>query len=131
MGFNNPAFVDDDNKSSNKGSAIRLNDKHVTSTTSPSTNDVIHETTVILNSVEKYIFSVIIHNGMTTNVIKLFVRCSFFSFLQIITLIIIIQVQIILNICFVCTIEDQCNRCESNINYSNIKTSSRTWQMGK
>lgn len=52
MGYNNPAFVDDDNKTSNSRSPIRLDEKRTTAppttktTTESSTNDVIHDTTV-------------------------------------------------------------------------------------
>lgn len=54
MGYNNPAFVDDDNKTSNSRSPMRLDEKSTptaTATTNgaatePCTNDVMHETTV-------------------------------------------------------------------------------------
>lgn len=52
MGYNNPAFVDDDNKTSNSRSPIRLDEKHTTTATANGaatescTNDVMHETTV-------------------------------------------------------------------------------------
>lgn len=46
MGYNNPAFVDDDNKASNNtGTPIRLTEKH-NATNIPTTNDVMHETSV-------------------------------------------------------------------------------------
>lgn len=56
MGYNNPAFVDDDNKSSNKGTEIRLNEKRTTTT-----NDVIHETTVNIVTASVYFIGFHIH----------------------------------------------------------------------
>lgn len=43
MGYSNPAFVDDDNESSNTRTTIRLNDKRTTAT---NTNEAKHKTTV-------------------------------------------------------------------------------------
>lgn len=58
MGYNNPAFVDDDNKTSN--SPIRLEEKRKTTpavikttATELCTNDVMHETTVNKNSCKR------------------------------------------------------------------------------